>query len=67
MSTQTAIQPSAPLVFDVSGMDCGDCAKSVERIVTMLPGIASASVSFAAGTLTVDADYLNGEDIAQLP
>lgn len=62
MSTQTASQPSAPLVFDVSGMDCGDCARSVERIVTVLPGIASASVSFAAGTLIVAADDPDAAD-----
>jgi Cd2+/Zn2+-exporting ATPase len=43
------------MIFDVAGMDCGDCARSVERIVGVLPGIESATVSFAAGTLTVDA------------
>ena len=42
-----------PYIFDVAGMDCGDCAKSVERVVSKLPNVDSASVSFASGTLTV--------------
>jgi len=45
---------SKPLVFDVSGMDCGDCARSVERIVGALPDVGTAAVSFATGTLTVE-------------
>jgi Cd2+/Zn2+-exporting ATPase len=42
------------LVFDVTGMDCGDCARSVERAVGQLPEVAKAEVSFGAATLTVD-------------
>ncbi|MDQ3541307.1 MAG: cadmium-translocating P-type ATPase, partial [Chloroflexota bacterium] len=42
------------LVFDITGMDCGDCAKSVERVVGRLPGVDRAEVSFGAATLTVD-------------
>jgi len=41
------------IVFDIAGMDCADCAKSVERVVGTLPDVSSANVSFAAGTLTV--------------
>jgi len=41
------------LVFDVAGMDCGDCARSVERAVSRLPGIARAEVNFGSATLTV--------------
>ena len=42
-----------PLVFDVAGMDCGDCARSVERAVGQLPGVSTARVSLGAGMLTV--------------
>jgi len=52
---------ATPLVFDVTGMDCGDCALSVERVVGRLPQIDSATVSFAAGTLTVN-PHNAGED-----
>jgi Cd2+/Zn2+-exporting ATPase len=42
-------------IFDIQGMDCGDCARSVERVVGDLPGVASAEVNFGAATLTVTA------------
>ncbi|HET8523723.1 MAG TPA: cation-translocating P-type ATPase [Thermomicrobiales bacterium] len=42
-------------IFDIQGMDCGDCARSVERVVGELPGVASAEVNFGAATLTVAA------------
>ncbi len=41
------------VVFDITGMDCADCAKSVERVVGTLPDVSSASVSFGGGTLTI--------------
>jgi Cd2+/Zn2+-exporting ATPase len=45
--------PSAALRFRVSGMDCADCARSVERVVAALPGVDDARVNFGAATLTV--------------
>ncbi|MGH2533206.1 MAG: heavy-metal-associated domain-containing protein, partial [Thermomicrobiales bacterium] len=42
------------VIFDVNGMDCGDCARSVERAVAALPGVADARVNFGAATLTVE-------------
>ncbi|HYJ12049.1 MAG TPA: cation-translocating P-type ATPase [Thermomicrobiales bacterium] len=41
------------VVFDVAGMDCADCARTVERVVARLPQVNEATVSFAAGTLSV--------------
>jgi Cd2+/Zn2+-exporting ATPase len=43
----------APLTFAIAGMDCLDCARSVERVVAELPGVTGASVNFGAATLTV--------------
>jgi len=40
-------------IFDIGGMDCGDCARTVEAGVRRLPGIETAVVSLAAGTMTV--------------
>lgn len=65
MSTALDATAAEPLVFDVAGMDCGDCAKSVERIVTVLPGIISANVSFATGTLTVAANANDDSDMVR--
>ncbi len=39
--------------FDITGMDCGDCAKTVQAIVQRLPGVREARVNFAGGTLAV--------------
>ena len=57
-SSGAPTQPS-PSVFTVSGMDCGDCARSVEVAVAALPGVGEARVSFGAGTLTVVPDGRN--------
>lgn len=50
-------EPTAPAetvwVFDIGGMDCGDCARTVEAGVRRLPGVETAVVSLAAGTMTV--------------
>lgn len=43
-------------VFDVRGMDCSECARSVATAVERLPGVATAQVNFGAGTLTVEAN-----------
>lgn len=42
-----------PWLFDVTGMDCGDCAKTVEQTVRRLPGVATATVNFGSATLSV--------------
>jgi Cd2+/Zn2+-exporting ATPase len=42
--------------FDVTGMDCGDCAQTVQAGVARLPGVREARVNFAVGTLVVTAD-----------
>ena len=48
-----ASAPGPALRYRVSGMDCADCALSVERAVAALPGVATARVNFGAATLTV--------------
>ena len=51
----------SPVVFDVAGMDCADCARSVERVVGRLPQVTNATVNFAAGTLTVLPSFTDRE------
>ena len=41
-------------VFRIEGMDCADCAAKLEKKVTALPGVRSATVNFGAGKLTVE-------------
>lgn len=59
----TSAPPESPEVaaegkrrFEVQGMDCGACAKSVEKAVLALEGVDNATVSFGAGTLSLDGD-----------
>jgi Zn2+/Cd2+-exporting ATPase len=54
--------PAATLRFRIAGMDCADCAASVERVVGAMPGVDAARVNFGAATLTV----VPGTDIAPL-
>ena len=43
-------------VVHVEGMDCASCAATVERRVASLPGVARATVNFAAGRLDAEHD-----------
>ena len=45
-----------PLVFDVEGLDCADCAVKIEKAVGRLPGASEAAVSFTSGKLFVKLD-----------
>jgi Cd2+/Zn2+-exporting ATPase len=40
--------------FDVEGMDCAECARTIEANVSKMPGVSEAHVSFATGKLIVE-------------
>lgn len=40
--------------FHIIGMDCTDCARSIEHIISHIPGIIDVSVSYAAEKMRVD-------------
>jgi copper chaperone CopZ len=40
----------------VSGMTCGNCARSVEKKLSANPGVSKAHVDLAGGTATVEFD-----------
>lgn len=51
--------------FDVVGMTCGHCARSVTREVAQLPGVEDVTVDLAAGSVTVTStDAIDVADIA---
>lgn len=55
-SVEAAAQPSlqaGPLEFLIEGMDCADCARTVEKTVAALPGVAQATVNFGSARLLV--------------
>src|SRR5215208_3964853 len=47
---------SARTVLRVEGMDCASCAATVEKRVSVLPGVHRAAVNFAAGRLDAEHD-----------
>ena len=42
--------------FQVTGLDCPDCAAKVEKAIKRIPGVVSATVAFPLGKLSVDYD-----------
>lgn len=49
--------------FKISGMTCAACAARIERFVKKLDGVDSASVNFAAESLTVDYEKIGAKEI----
>lgn len=41
-------------VFIITGLDCGDCAAKLEKQISNLAGVKTASLNFGAGKLTVE-------------
>src|SRR5919198_4247142 len=46
-------RPSRHEVFNISGMDCPDCGRTIERAVAALPGAVHVVANYAAGTMHV--------------
>lgn len=63
MSVEASGGTGVRTVFDVRGMDCAECARSVATAVERLPGVSSARVNFGAGTLTVEAEATSSIDL----
>ena len=52
-----AARPAGTAVrYRVEGMDCGACARTLERVVGALDGVEAAEVSFGAATLALCGD-----------
>ncbi|MDJ0927285.1 MAG: cation-translocating P-type ATPase [Gammaproteobacteria bacterium] len=45
-----------PLKVKIAGMDCGSCAITIENSMRQLPGVESASVSFATESMEIDGE-----------
>ena len=41
-------------VIPVGGMDCADCARTIERAVDRLPGVSHAAVNFSSAKLKIE-------------
>jgi Cd2+/Zn2+-exporting ATPase len=57
--SDTIIDSSSPVAtgktetFKIEGLDCPDCAASLEKAIATLPGVTSARLNFTAATLVV--------------
>jgi len=43
-------------ILDVMGMSCASCARAIEKSVSKVEGVSSASVNFATEKLVVEYD-----------
>lgn len=57
---------STNAIFEVRGMTCGHCAKTVEQAARQVPGVTSAKVDLRAGKLmaTYDPSTTSATDLA---
>lgn len=49
--------------FKMENLDCANCAAKMEAAIAALPGVNSASVSFLAQKLTIDAEDARFDEI----
>lgn len=56
----------ATLTVSVSGMTCGGCAKTVERVLSQVPGVTDVTVDLASGSAVIGGKAAADEIIAAL-
>ena len=50
--------------MQVSGMDCGSCAKTIAASLQQLPGVKETKISFATGRLSISYDQEQVDEAA---
>lgn len=53
-------------VYNVEGMDCGSCAKSIENHLNTLPSVKSVNVNFSTGKMKVEHENSVDEIISEV-
>ncbi|AZV43064.1 ATPase [Peribacillus asahii] len=53
-STDPLNQKGNIKTFDIEGMDCGSCAKSIENHLNTIPSVKSVSVNFSTGKMKIE-------------
>jgi Cd2+/Zn2+-exporting ATPase len=53
--------------YDIEGMDCADCASSIEHLVSRLKGVLSVAVSYAAEKIRLeyDSEFISLKEIGR--
>lgn len=52
-------------VYKLQDLDCANCAAKMERAINKLDGVQSASISFMAQRLSIEADEDRFEEIME--
>ena len=55
-----------PHSFEVIGLDCPDCARSLESAIAALPGVRQAQLTYATGRLSVTLDPAHPAQIEEI-
>ena len=50
-------------VFKLEDLDCANCAAKMERAIAKIDGVTSATVSFMAQKMTIEADDARFDEI----
>ena len=50
-------------VFKLEGLGCANCAAKIEKAVSKLEGVSSASVNFMTTKMVIEADDANSQDM----
>lgn len=53
-SAEPLIQKENTKTFNISGMDCSSCAKSIENHLNTLPSVKSVNVNFSTGKMKIE-------------
>nr|WP_304214370.1 heavy metal translocating P-type ATPase [Fredinandcohnia onubensis] len=53
-------------IFNVEGMDCGSCAKSIENHLNTIPAVKGVSVNFSTGKMKVEHDNCVDDIISEV-
>lgn len=49
--------------FKLEGLDCANCAAKIEKAVSKLKGVSSATVNFMTTKMTIEGEDENFDDI----
>lgn len=52
--------------FNVTDVDCADCARKMEEAINKIDGVTSAKLNFLTEKLTIEADDSKFNDIVDL-
>ena len=58
--------PTTTLELNITGMDCADCALTLEKGVANLKGVSECQVNFAAAKMKVSGDLDEAEIVKQI-